>query len=495
MGLAMTQRIWPLLYLPDFFRLASMSFDSIEFFAFLAIVYSLYRLLQWRWQNILLLAASYYFYGAWDWRFLSLIGTSTLLDFWIGKRIYTSDSLQQKKRLLALSLIVNLGFLGFFKYFGFFTESLVSTLTAVGVQADWRTLNIVLPVGISFYTFQTLSYTIDIYKGKLKPVNHLLDFALFVSFFPQLVAGPIERATHFLPQVLSKRTITLRQSGRGAYLILLGLFKKIAIANGVAGSIDAIYGSTGTVATLDIILATYLFAVQIYCDFSGYSDIARGVSKLLGFDLMVNFNTPYFAVNPSDFWWHISLSTWLRDYLYIPLGGNRQGVAKTYRNLMVTMVLGGIWHGAAWNFVFWGAYQGGILCLHRLIAGAKATIKPVCTFGDALRRALMIVAFFQVMAYGWLLFRADSWSQIATFTDRLFFHPVWTAPVIPQPPIAALLGILLILAIDLAHYLASDATFYRRWPVQIKAALYSLLLLVTLMGLSNTGTTFIYFQF
>ncbi len=474
-----------------------MNFDSIEFFAFLFIIYGLYILLKRRWQNALLLIASYYFYGSWDWRFLSLILVSTLLDFFLGKRIYASESPRVRQGLLALSLIANLGVLGFFKYFGFFTESLVSTLSAVGIQTDWRTLNIVLPVGISFYTFQTLSYTIDIYRRKLKPVNHLLDFALFVAFFPQLVAGPIERASHFLPQVVSQRKITLEQTGRGIYLILLGLFKKIAIANGIAGSVNSIYNSTGQVSTPDIILATYLFAIQIYCDFSGYSDIARGVSKLLGFDLMVNFDTPYFAVNPSDFWrrWHISLSTWLRDYLYIPLGGNRQGTAKTYRNLMITMVLGGIWHGAAWNFVYWGAYQGSILCLHRWVGGAKPTIKPVLSIGDVLRRTLIIAAFFQVTAYGWLLFRASSWQQIASFTDRLFFNPVWTAPAIAQPPLAALSGILLIFTVDFAQYQAADATFYRRWPVQIKAALYSLLLLVTVMGLSNTGATFIYFQF
>ncbi|MEM9091882.1 MAG: MBOAT family O-acyltransferase [Cyanobacteria bacterium P01_F01_bin.53] len=474
-----------------------MNFASIEFFAFLAIVYGLYSVLNRRWQNGLLLAASYYFYGSWDWRFLSLIWLSTLLDFVLGKRIYASESPRQRQGLLTLSLVVNLGILGFFKYFGFFTDSLVSLLGTAGLQPDWRTLNIILPVGISFYTFQTLSYTIDIYRRKLKPVDNLLDFALFVAFFPQLVAGPIERASHFLPQVIAKRRITLEKIGRGCYLILFGLFKKVAIADGVAGSIDAIYNSTGIVGTLDIILATYLFAIQIYCDFSGYSDIARGVSKLMGFDLMVNFNTPYFAVNPSDFWkqWHISLSTWLRDYLYIPLGGNRRGTGKTYRNLMVTMVLGGVWHGAAWNFVYWGIYQGSILCLHRLIAGAKPTIKPVITLTDALRRAFIIVAFFQIVAYGWLLFRASSWQQISTFTDRLFFHPIWLSPTIPKPPLAALLGILLIFGTDLAQYLATDATFYRRWPVQIKAALYSALLVVMIMGFSNTGTTFIYFQF
>ena len=212
---------------------------------------------------------------------------------------------------------------------------------------------------------------------------------------------------------------------------------------------------------------------------------------------MVNFNTPYFAMNPSDFWrrWHISLSTWLRDYLYIPLGGNRKGTTKTYRNLMLTMVLGGVWHGAAWNFVYWGVYQGVILCLHRLVAGAKPVIEPVRDVWGRLRRGVAIAAFFQVTAYGWLLFRASSWGQIVAFSDRLFFHPVWSPLAVPMPPLAAIAGILLIAGVDLTHYLVGSVTFYRRWPIQVKAALYSSLLVVLLMGLSNTSSTFIYFQF
>ncbi|MEM8807728.1 MAG: MBOAT family O-acyltransferase [Cyanobacteria bacterium P01_G01_bin.38] len=474
-----------------------MNFASLEFFAFLLIVYGLYFLFSHRRQNLLLLVASYYFYGSWDWRFLSLIWISTVLDFFLGKRIHKTNHPQRRKYLLIISLVVNLGILGFFKYFGFFAESLSDSLKIFGFQPDWLTLNVLLPVGISFYTFQTLSYTIDIYRGKLKPVNNILDFALFVAFFPQLVAGPIERASHFLPQVTSKRLITLDKTARGCFLILFGLFKKVAIADGVATSVDAIYNSTGVVGTLDIILATYLFAIQIYCDFSGYSDIARGVAKLLGFDLMVNFEAPFFAVNPSDFWrrWHISLSTWLRDYLYIPLGGNRHGTCKTYRNLMLTMVLGGLWHGAAWNFIYWGVYQGAILCIHRLIAGAKPTIRTVQTFGDGLRRSVMIVGFFQIVCYGWLLFRASSWNQIYAFTDRLFFHPMWTSPVIPDPPLAAIAGIALLFITDLAHYLSDKAKVYRLWPIQVRAALYAALITVLLMGLTNTGTTFIYFQF
>ena len=474
-----------------------MNFASIEFFIFLGLVYGLYRCLSRRWQNGLLLISSYYFYAVWDWRFLSLIITSTLLDFTLANALERAQDNTRRRVLLGISLAANLGILGFFKYFGFFTDSLADLLGSAGLFIDWPTLNIILPIGISFYTFQTLSYTIDVYRRQLKPAKSLWEFALFVAFFPQLVAGPIERASHFLPQVAAKRVLTAEQTRRGCFLILFGLFKKVAIANGVAGSVDAIYNSTGIVGTADIILATYLFAVQVYCDFSGYSDIARGVAKLLGFDLMVNFETPYFAVNPSDFWrrWHISLSTWLRDYLYIPLGGNRKGTAKTYRNLMTTMLLGGLWHGAAWNFVYWGLYQGSLLCAHRIIAGPKPSIKPVRTWQDGLRRALIMVCFFQVTAYGWLLFRASSWTQIKTFTDRLLFHPVWTPLALPQPTLAAIAGIGLLFAIDLFHYAFGNATFYRHLPLQIKSALYACLIFVLCMGFANSSSTFIYFQF
>lgn len=492
-----------------------MNFASLEFFLFLTLVYTLYRLLTKPWQNWLLLIASYYFYAAWDWRFLSLILLSTLIDYTLGKSLYHQQNPKTRKQLLLCSLTANLSFLAFFKYFNFFTDSFTTLLTTLGLPPDWPTLTILLPVGISFYTFQTLSYTIDIYRRKLDPVDNLRDFALFVAFFPQLVAGPIERASHFLPQVTTPRTITLNQTNRGLFLILFGLFKKVAIADGISPAINAIYNTPGTVGTLDIILATYLFAIQIYCDFSAYTDIARGVAKLLGFDLMVNFKTPYFAINPSDFWrrWHISLSTWLRDYLYIPLGGNRNGTVQTYRNLMLTMALGGLWHGAAWNFVLWGIYQGSILCIHRAISSAKATIKPaltqpisavkansvktnaVKTWSDHIKKALLILAFFHITCYGWLLFRAASWSQIATFTDRLFFNPIWSAPTIPKLPLAAMAGIGILILTDLFQYLTDTATFYRRWAIPIKTALYALLTLVTLMGLANSSSSFIYFQF
>ena len=275
---------------------------------------------------------------------------------------------RRRMSCVSISVVTQLGLLGFFKYFNFFVDSLHAALSDIGIHSATWHLDIVLPVGISFYTFQSLSYTIDIYRGGIKPTKRFFDFALFVAYFPQLQAGPIERARHLIPQLSNPRQLDLDQSMRGLYLIVFGFFKKVGIADGVAPVVDQVFGSGGHITWIDIVIGTVLFAIQIYCDFSGYTDIARGVSKLLGIDLMTNFNLPYFASNPQDFWrrWHISLSTWLRDYLYVPLGGNRGNLAFVCRNLMLTMALGGLWHGAAWNYLLWGIYQGILLCVYRV---------------------------------------------------------------------------------------------------------------------------------
>ncbi|MEM7698463.1 MAG: MBOAT family O-acyltransferase [Verrucomicrobiota bacterium] len=478
-----------------------MNFASFQFFAFLGIVYLLYRLLPHRGQNFLLLGASYFFYGCWDWRFLGLIVLSTIVDFVVGQQLHRTESARRRKTWLLVSLVTNLGLLAVFKYFNFFADSAQEMLGTLGWEVDWRLLQIVLPVGISFYTFQTLSYTIDIYRRKLEPVKSLPDFALFVAFFPQLVAGPIERAAVFLPQVAKPRKVNFSQSADGLYLILFGLFKKVVIADGIAPSVDAVYGAPGPYATLDVVLATWLFAIQIYCDFSAYSDIARGVSKLLGFELMVNFRFPFFSTNPQEFWrrWHISLSSWLRDYLYIPLGGSRGGNAMLYRNLMLTMVLGGLWHGAAWNFVLWGFFQGGILCLHRLIVGAKPELKPVESVFDALVHFAKVVLFFQVVCYGWLLFRAESLGQVIDLSAAVFWSWDWSMPGLPTPPLAALIGVPLLVIFDFLQSRSRsenfDQPFFSRWPEFCRSAVYSLLLLTLLMGLANERSAFIYFQF
>ncbi|NEO92828.1 MAG: MBOAT family protein, partial [Moorea sp. SIO3G5] len=300
-----------------------MLFNSFIFVLFFIIVYTLYLFLNrnYKAQNILLLIASYVFYGWWDWRFLSLLALSTVVDFTVGKQLQDIKEDRKRKLLLCISLVFNLSLLGFFKYFNFFAESFSSLLQIVGLQVDWVTLTILLPVGISFYTFQTMSYTIDIYRGKLKPISNFLDFALFVSFFPQLVAGPIERATTLIPQIILPRNLNIEQINAGILLIVWGYFKKVVIADNMATIANPIFNNYTQYQGLDVLIGILAFTVQIYGDFSGYSDIARGISKLMGFELMVNFKLPYFALNPSDFWlrWHISLSTWLRDYLYIPL--------------------------------------------------------------------------------------------------------------------------------------------------------------------------------
>jgi alginate O-acetyltransferase complex protein AlgI len=398
----------------------------------------------------------------------------------------------ERRRRVALvgSLVVNLGILGFFKYFNFFIGSFEQLAASLGLGTTHWHLDVVLPVGLSFYTFQSMSYALDIYRRKMRAAEGFLDFALFVSFFPQLVAGPIERAAHLLPLITGGRRVALDQSLRGLYLILLGLFKKVAIANGVAGSVDSIYNSAQPASFGDVTAATLLFAVQIYCDFSGYTDIARGSAKLLGIDLIENFKLPYFSTNPSEFWrrWHISLSTWLRDYLYISLGGNRGSRAQTYRNLMITMLLGGLWHGAAWNFVLWGFFHGAILCIHRVITGGR---EPTPNRWLPLKIAL----FFAVTCYGWLLFRANSFEQVFAFSRTLLSGPDGLALTVSMPTFAALVGLPLLILLELIEYKTGDALFYRRLPPVFRGAFYAVLVFVVILGMSNAPTQFIYFQF
>src|SRR5690606_26510885 len=323
--------------------------------------------------------------------------------------IERSPDRARKRAWLAAALTLNLGILGFFKYFDFFVESLSSVLVAAGLPGLEPVLNVVLPVGISFYTFQTMSYTIDVYRGHLRPTRDLLDFAVFVSFFPQLVARPIERAARFLPQVISPRERTAADLHEGAYLVLSGLFRKVVIADNLAAIANAVFSADpATLTGPEVIVGVYAFAFQIYGDFSGYTDIARGVARWSSYDLKVNFRMPYLSVSPSDFWrrWHVSLSSWLRDYLYIPLCGNRHGTANTYRNLMLTMLLGGLWHGAAWTFVAWGAFHGLILVLYRALAGKEREGRR-----PLLARLPAMVLMFQLVAVSWLLFRAESIGQ------------------------------------------------------------------------------------
>ncbi len=422
---------------------------------------------------------------------------------------------RRRKTLIFCSLFVNLSFLGFFKYFNFFISSGEDAIRVFGVDPTNLRLAVVLPVGISFYTFQSLSYTIDVYRKRIVPTSSFWDFALFVAYFPPMVAGPIERAWHLLPQLTMPRRVRLAQSMNGIVLILLGLFKKVAIADGVAPAVDSVFTSSGAVSQTDVALATFLFAIQIFCDFSGYSDIARGVSKLFGIDLILNFDLPYFSKNPSEFWrrWHISLSSWLRDYLYISLGGNRLGSARTYLNLFVTMLLGGLWHGAAWNYVLWGAYQGALLCGHRLLTHGRETLPTSVEavsgttdlHGGAVRasrllpalisRPLRIIVFFIFCCYGWLLFRAHSFDQIRTFTALLFGFSAGGPSIISKPTTAASAGILVLSWLQLCDYRAGSLESFQRWRPALQGLLYATLIFILIMGTSNAPVQFIYFQF
>lgn len=341
-----------------------MLFNSFDFAIFMPIVYILYWLVFNRnitLRNAFLLLASYIFYGFWDWRFVSLLLFSSLTDFILGLQLFKADDQPRKQKLLLYtSLAINLGILGIFKYYNFFVESFVSTFTLFGRELNYEPLKIILPVGVSFYTFQSLTYIIGIYQRKIKPTNKIIDFLAYVSFFPQLVAGPIERAQHFLPQFHEKKIFNYHEARSGLLLIAFGLFKKLLIADRLAIFIDGTYADIPGASGISLIYATLFFAFQLYFDFSAYSDIAIGTARLLGFELLINFRRPYLSRSFSEFWtrWHISLSSWFRDYVYFPLGGNRKGVSRTAINIMIVFMLSGLWHGASWNFVIWGTLNG-----------------------------------------------------------------------------------------------------------------------------------------
>ena len=475
-----------------------MLFNSVQFFVFFGIVLGLYRLLDHRWQNRMLLIASYIFYGAWDWRFLSLIWISTFIDFWCGGRMQRAADQRSRRRFLMISVVSNLGILGFFKYFNFFSENLIRLAEAAGWNLHPATLDIILPVGISFYTFQSMSYTIDIYRGELKAHDSLLEFALFVAFFPQLVAGPIERARHLLPQVARPRTVTWEQVCEGSYLILWGLFLKVFVADNLAVVVDNAYSLEAGLVKERVWLGTYAFAFQIFGDFAGYSNIARGVSRCMGFDIMNNFFAPYMAASPSDFWrrWHISLSTWLKDYLYIPLGGNRHGTTATLRNLMLTMVIGGLWHGAAWTFVLWGFYHGVLLVGYRLAAGRLGGARPAHPVVAGAAGVVQVIVFFHFVCLGWMMFRAES----LTHFGQLMAAMIWQPPGLE----AGVTGIIMrkvaffagpAMAVQIVQYWRNDILALYRLPWVARGIwYYALVMLILIYGVTEAND-FIYFQF
>lgn len=474
-----------------------MLFNSIIFVVFFLICYSLYLLLRkhYRIQNTLLLIASYIFYGYWDWRFTSLLALSTVIDYYIGLHLHATSNPSKRKLFLTISIFSNLSILGFFKYFNFFADSFGNFLQLLGMQVDLITLKIILPVGISFYTFQTLSYTIDIYREKLIPTSDFISFALFVAFFPQLVAGPIERAINLLPQIQAARHIDVERIYTGLFLILWGYFKKLVIADNCGAEIvEPVFSNYMEMGGLDIILAVLGFAFQIYGDFSGYSDIARGLAKIMGFDLMVNFKLPYFSLNPSDFWmrWHVSLSSWLRDYLYIPLGGNRYGYWNTHRNLMLTMILGGLWHGASWNFVIWGFYQGFILIIYRIVEKDDLFLDPWS--GSYSRWCVLshMAVMFVLTCIGWLIFRGESAHQIGYMLTHIDFST--TAKTLHRGWVFCFLTFPLIM-VEIWQYRTRNLFAPLTLPWFWRGVFCSFLIIWITIFTGDEPTEFIYFQF
>ncbi len=475
-------------------------FNSYIFWIFFLLVFALYSLSQrnFRVQNAILLVASYTFYGFWDWRFLSLLLISTIIDFNVAGWLERAQAPRRRKLLLTLSMCANLGVLGVFKYLGFFTESMLELLTTLGIDSSLPVLNVLLPVGISFYTFQTMSYTIDVYRRELPATKRFFDFALFVSFFPQLVAGPIERAAKFLPQVLQPRPQNRANFAEGSYLILLGLFKKVVIADNMAPIANAVFSrDVSSLSGPEVLIGVYAFAFQIYGDFSGYTDVARGVAKWLGFDLMLNFRMPYFAASPSDFWsrWHISLSSWLRDYLYIPLGGNRHGPLLTYRNLMLTMILGGLWHGAAWTFVAWGVFHGLILCVYRLFDRFSPATQPRALVRSGLvpGRLLSILVMFHLTCIGWLFFRAESISQVWEMAQQ--FDNLQLTPFALGAGVLIVFYVLPLLAFEVWLERREDVLALLKTQWWVRGLVYSYCILMLWFFPALGQYEFIYFQF
>ena len=469
-----------------------MLFNSFEFWFFFAFVLTVLHLLPHGKQNVLLLVASYVFYAFWDWRFLSLLFVSTLVDYLVAPLAVPNRSPAARNFAIATSVTVNLGILALFKYFNFFLESFVDLLGLSNPHPNAQFLNVILPVGISFYTFQTMSYTFDVHAGRIRPVRSILDFGVYVAFFPQLVAGPIERGSRLIPQIVQHRQIDPERMASACHLIVWGLFKKIFIADTIAHPVNAVFANlhpTGPV----VYLALVGFAVQIYCDFSGYTDIARGIARLMGFELMLNFNLPYFASSPSDFWrrWHISLSSWLRDYLYIPLGGNRYGNWNTYRNLMFTMVLGGLWHGAGYNFLLWGIYHGGLLILQRIVSRTR--------YDEGQKKhwivsALQVIGMFHLTLFGWLLFRVDNMSQFVTMITSLAVSwSSWQSAGEMAVYMAPL--VLPLLLYQFCQYTTGNMEVLSLAPWPLRAVFLGLTLSAVLLLNRSHSIPFIYFQF
>lgn len=487
-----------------------MTFTTLTFLIFLTVFFALYwSLRQRRIQNGLIVVASYVFYGWWDWRFCLLMLAASLLDFAVGLGLDRVKAPGKRKALLTLGLSGNLAMLGFFKYFNFFADSLRAAASSVGWQFDTVTLQVVLPVGISFYTFQTMSYSIDIYRGKLRATTHWVEYLAYVSFFPQLVAGPIERATNLLPQFFRDRTFDHDRAVDGCRQMLWGFFKKMVIADNLAPVVEQVFGKPAGCTGGEFAVATVLFAVQIYCDFSGYSDIAIGLARLFGFELMRNFAFPYFAQSPAEFWrrWHISLTTWFKDYVYLPLGGRRVATGRLVFNILLTFFLSGLWHGAAWHFVLWGVFNG-LAVLPESLSRDRRTRQVTDVPGGeriipGLATTARMLLTFAIVCVGWVFFRAntlaDAWyilGRIAgdALKPETFF--IGLSRLQNQPGgNFILLALVLFLAVEWVQRRRPHPLELPRWPGAARWAAYFALSLAILFAGTYGGGQFIYFQF
>ena len=480
-----------------------MLFNSFEFLFFLPVVYFCYWVLQGkpvRWQNILLLAASYYFYGWWSTKFLGLLVLSTVLDYFYGFYV-ASPNRKKAKIFLWLSVVNNLGILAVFKYYNFFVEQVQAGLESLGLHTNPLLLELTLPIGISFYTFHGMSYVFDIFNRKQEPVRDYVDYAVFVSFFPLLVAGPIERASHLLPQVQKPRVFNYLQSVEGCRLILWGLFKKVFIADNLAKSVDVIFKNYGNESGVTLIVGAVAFSFQIYCDFSGYSDIALGTAKLFGFELLSNFRFPYFSRDIAEFWrrWHISLSSWFRDYLYIPLGGSRNGKWKALRNTFIIFIVSGFWHGASWNFIAWGFLHAcgflPLLLLHRNRTHISDVVAQHRKLPD-LKELFQMATTFAFVTFAWIFFRANTMEEAFGYVSRLFSNIIQDPSQFMRLPGGKVTILYIVPLILIDWYLRrNERSLAVPRNVFVRYAAYLLLIMITYLSFGKDASSFIYFQF
>lgn len=482
-----------------------MLFNTINFALFLPIVFILYWFVtnkSLRLQNILLLVSSYFFYASWDYRFLFLLIFSTVLDYYTGLKIAGADNKKLKTFWLWLSICVNLGFLGVFKYYNFFASSLADALSVAGIKTNFWTLQVILPVGISFYTFHGLSYVIDIYKSKIKPEKNFIDYSVFVSFFPLLVAGPIERATHLLPQIKVKRTYDYSKMIDGLRQILWGLFKKIVIADNCAEFANMIFNNSADYSGSTLVVGALFFTFQIYCDFSGYSDIALGTARLFGIDLLRNFAFPYFSRDIAEFWrrWHISLSSWFKDYLYIPLGGSKGGMWMKIRNTFIIFLVSGFWHGANWTFIIWGLLNA-IYIMPSIIFSTNRVNLDIVAFDrklPTLKETISIIITFTLTVFAWIFFRAENVGHAFSYIKEIFSGSLFTVPSFPKTNTALVIMVIIILFMIVEWFGRKQqyaiANLEAKFPMPVRWAFYYCLI-IAIFILAGSNQQFIYFQF